>query len=173
MAVHFDGYMLNKSGRPTFRYLLNEGGRGAVLRIAESPAPVKTAAATGLSRTFALEVQGGYQAWLLAGVTNKDVRAIRPGGGDVYTPVRAAAGSEVATEGLRVVLPAEGDRAIVMEAVGAPEGTAWRFVPQTSGGWQVLLRFPESKDPWKGHFALVLWALPKDDPTLIKDLTVK
>jgi hypothetical protein len=79
----------------------------------------------------------------------------------------------VATEGLRVVLPAEGDRAIVLEAVGAPEGTAWRFVPQPGSGWQVLLRFPESKEAWKGRFALVLWALQKDDPTLIKDLTAK
>jgi hypothetical protein len=49
MAVHFDGYSLDKSGRPTFRYWLDEGGRGAVLRIAETPSPVKSSAATGLT----------------------------------------------------------------------------------------------------------------------------
>ena len=49
MAVHFDGYSLDKTGRPTFRYSLDEGGKGAVLKVAESPAPIKASAATGFS----------------------------------------------------------------------------------------------------------------------------
>ena len=54
MAVHFDGYTLDRTGRPTFRYSLDEGGKGAVLKVAESFAPVKASAATGFKRQFAV-----------------------------------------------------------------------------------------------------------------------
>ena len=50
MAVHFDGYTLDKTGRPTFRYSLDEGGKGAVLKVAETFAPIKASAATGFTR---------------------------------------------------------------------------------------------------------------------------
>ena len=172
MAVHFDGYSLDKSGRPTFRYSLDEGGRGAVLRVAETPLPVKASAATGVSRRFDLEVPGGYQTWLLAGMTAKDVRVVHVRDGGQITPLRDAAVSEIGAEGLRVIMPGEGDRVTVLEAVGAPEKTVWRFIRQ-NGGWQVLLRLPESRETWKCRFELVLWALPKDDPALLKGLTKK
>src|SRR5438105_9105638 len=65
-AVHFDGYALDKSGRPTFRYTLDERGTGAVLTVAETPAPVRSSVATGFARQFAVETPAGYTAWFLA-----------------------------------------------------------------------------------------------------------
>jgi len=173
MAVHFDGYSLDKNGRPTFRYSLDEGGKSAVLKVAETPAPVRAPAATGLSRKLAIETPAGYQTWFLAGETNKDLRAIRTEGGGLISPLRDAAESEVGADGLRVVLPGDGERAMVIQAVGTPDKTAWRFVPKSGGGWLALLRLPETKDGWKGQFELVLWSLPKDDNALIRDLTAK
>ena len=75
--------------------------------------------------------------------------------------------------GVRVVLPQDADKAVVLEALDVPEGTAWRFVPKPGGGWLVMLRLPESKNGWKGTFELVMWAVPKDDDALLKDLTAK
>ena len=68
-AVEFLGYSLDKSGRPTFRYKLQENDKGAVLRAAETPLPLKSGVATGIARRFSVEAPGGYVAWLFAGTT--------------------------------------------------------------------------------------------------------
>lgn len=172
MAVHFDGYSLDPSGRPTFRYSLDGGGKGAVLTVAESFAPVKASAATGLARHFEVEVPGGgYHAWLLAGQSLKVPRLMSTGNGE--TPRLDLSGDEplVPAAGLRLILPQDGDRALVLEAAGGPEGSAWRFTPRPGGGWFIVLRLPEAK--WNGSFDLVMWALPKDDDALLKGLTAK
>ena len=60
-----------------------------------------------------------------------------------------------------------------------PKPTQWppeppsAFGPRAGGGWLAVLRFPETKESWKGTFELVLWALPKDDDALLKDLATK
>jgi cytochrome c2 len=168
MAVHFDGYTLGKEGRPTFRYTLTEGTDG-VLRVAETPTPLKSSVATGLRRTFDVEAPAGYQAWLLAGVTSKDVRVLGEGAtvprADDPEPSAPAAGT-------RVVLPADGDRATVLELVGAPAGTTWRFV-KTAGGWLAVVRLPDAKAARKVSFTLNTWALPKDDEGLLKGLAAR
>ncbi len=74
--------------------------------------------------------------------------------------------------GTRVVLPQDADKAIVLEAIGAPVGTVWRFDAKPSG-WLVMLRFPESKEKLKAAFNLATWALPKDDDAFLKELTAK
>ena len=61
----------------------------------------------------------------------------------------------VPAAGSRIVLPQDGDRAVVLEVPHAPEGAAWRFVPKPGGGWLVILRLPEAKDGWKGAFEVV------------------
>src|SRR4051794_11912830 len=66
-AVEFDGYSLDKAGRPTFRYRLVENANGAVLKVSETPSPLESVIAKGLARKFEVEAPGGYQAWLLAG----------------------------------------------------------------------------------------------------------
>src|SRR5688500_17083200 len=72
MAVHFDGYSLDHSGLPTFRYRLTENPKDGVLKVAERPRPLKASVATGLARQFTVEAPGGYRAWLLAGQTRSE-----------------------------------------------------------------------------------------------------
>ena len=122
---------------------------------------------------FALEAPAGYRTWLLGGQTSKEPRLVSASGGkapalDLKTdePLAAAAGT-------RVVLPQDADRAVVLEAVNAPAGAQWRFVKRPGGGWLIVLRMPEFKQPWKGAFDLTLWALPKDDDALLKDLAAR
>ena len=159
-AVHFDGYVLDKAGRPTFRYTLTEGKDG-VLRVAETPAPLKSAVATGLRRQFDVQAPAGYQAWLLAGVTNKDVRVIR--GGTAAVPRADQPETTVPAAGTRLVVPADGDRVMVLELPDAPGGFTWRLVPKAGGGWLVILRLPDGA----AGFTLDVWALPKDDEGLL------
>src|SRR5207248_317426 len=142
-------------------YTLDEGGKGAVLKVAETVLPVKASAATGFTRRFVVEAPAGYRTWLLAGQTTKAPRVV-----GVNAPVPTldltADEPQVSAVGTRVVLPQDADRAVVLEALAAPEGSVWRFV-KTAAGWSVVLRLPEAKAAWKGTFELVLWALPKDD----------
>jgi cytochrome c553 len=172
-AVNFDGYSLDKEGRPTFRYHLTENDRDAVLHVSETPIPIKPSVATGFTRQFAVEAPAGYRTWLLAGHSNKQPRVVSATDAKVPTLDLKVDEPTITASAQRVVLPQDGDRAIVLEAVGAPVGSAWRFVPKPGGGWFVVLRLPEMKEPWKGTFELVLWSLPKDDDALLKDLATK
>ena len=171
-AVEFEGFSLDKLGRPTFRYRLVENDTDAVLKVAETPLPLKSGIAAGIARKFEIEAPGGYQTWFLAGSSNKDVRAVRMGTGDKIVRIREAPAAAVGVEGVRVILP-DGDKATVLEAVGAPAGTQWRFEPKPGGGWLVILKLPETKTPLKATFTLSIWGLPKDDDELLKGLTTK
>lgn len=168
-AVHFDGYTLDKAGRPTFRYTLTEGTDG-VLKVAETPSPLKSSVATGLRRSFEVELPAGYQAWFLAGTTTKDVRVLREDG-TTTTPRADDPEPSAPAAGTRVVLPADGDRATVLDLVGAPAGTTWRFV-RSGDRWLAVVRLPDAKAA-KAGFTLNTWALPKDDEGLLKGLTAR
>src|SRR5262249_48721748 len=72
--------------------------------------------------------------------------------------------------GSRVVLPTDNDRATVLDVVGLPAGSTWRFVPNKSGGWLAILKLPNTKDAQRVTFTLNIWALPKDDERLLKEL---
>ena len=170
-AVTFEGYSLDPSGLPTFRYTLAENDRGAVLRVAETPAPVQSGIAAGVRRKMEIVAPGGYRAWLLAGASGKDPRIVSADGQSVPLDLKAAEVAAPATA--RVILPADGDKAVVLELADAPAGTTWRFVPRAGGGWLAVVRLPESKTPSKATFALTVWGLPKDDDTLLKGLAAK
>lgn len=144
-----------------------------MLKLAESFAAVQASAATGFKRHFAVDAPGRYHAWLLAGESAKDPRVMAAGSGKTPRLDLAAADPLVPAAGVRLVLPQEADRALVLEAAGAPEGSVWRFIRKPGGGWLVVLRLPESKSGWKGSFDLMMWALPKDDDALLKELSVK
>jgi mono/diheme cytochrome c family protein len=170
-AVAFDGFALDKAGRPTFRYHLSEGTSG-VLSVAETPAPLKSGVAAGLARKFEIEAPAGYRAWLLAGQSGKEPRAVRADGTTVTLREGGTEQSVEVATGMKVVLPADGDRATVLELIDAPAGTQWRFV-KSSGGWLAVVRLPGAKTPVKAAFALNVWGLPKDDDTLLKSLSAK
>jgi cytochrome c2 len=173
MAVRFDGYSLDKDGRPTFRYrtaekALDESGKGTDLVVAETPVPLKNVLASGLSRKFEVTYPAGKAAWLFVGTTGNAPRVYDLDGKPVKLDLKA---EEVRTPaaGVRVVLP-EGDRAALFEAVDVPPVAAWRFVPNKSGGWLAMLMLPEGRTVQKVGFALNLYALPKDDEKLLKEM---
>ena len=73
---------------------------------------------------------------------------------------------EVPAVGAKIVLP-DGGRAVVLTLATAPSGTVWRFVPKPGGGWQAVLRLPESKDAAKAEVNFTAWSAPKDDDAII------
>lgn len=172
VAVNFDGYALDKDDRPTFRYTLREDEVNGVLKVSETIIPIKASIATGFTRRFALEIPTDYHTWFLAGQSSKEPRVFTSAGTRDSTFDPKATEPQVAATGSRLLLPLSGDKAIVLEATGTPEGTVWRFVAK-SGGWLVMLRLPESKENWKGTFDVITWALPKDDEAFLKDLSTK
>ncbi|HEX4612296.1 MAG TPA: hypothetical protein VH092_29145 [Urbifossiella sp.] len=165
-AVRFDGFALDKAGRPTFRYTLAEGPKGTELKVAETPAPLKSGVASGLARRFAVERPGGYQPWFLAGVAARDPRAVAADGSAVPLDLKAAE-VKLPAAGTRLVLPVDGDRATVLDVPDAPPGTEWRLVPRADG-WQAVLRLPAEKGT--ATFTLNTWGLPKDDDALLRTL---
>ncbi|MCE9566561.1 MAG: c-type cytochrome [Planctomycetes bacterium] len=172
-AVQFDGYSLDKDGRPTFRYQLKENPLDAVLTVSETPIPMKPSVATGFTRKFAIDTPAGYTPWLLAGQTSKEPRIVSVTGEKVAGLDLKAEEPTVPTTATRVVLPQDGDKAVVLEALDAPAGSVWRFSPKPGGGYFVMLRMPAPKLAGKGVFDLVLWSIPKDDDALLKDLAAK
>ncbi|AWM37138.1 Cytochrome c [Gemmata obscuriglobus] len=170
MAVKFDGYSLDREGRPTFRYRLDESFKGPELAVTETPAPLRGSVATGLARTFEVTVPGGRQAWFLAGQAAKEPRAVDGAGQPVRLGLKADE-VKLPAAGVRLVLPS-GDRAVLVEVPGAPAGCEWRFVP-VKGVWLAVLKLPRHSDERKVAFTLNLWALPKDDDALIKELFAK
>jgi len=171
-AVKFDGYSLDSTGLPTFRYTLTENDRGAVLKVGETPIPVKSGIAAGLRRKLEIEAPANFQAWLLAGATAQTPRVVTADGQVVTLDWKAAEVSAPAGTN-RVILPADGDKATVLELADAPAGTTWRFVPRAGGGWLAVVRLPDAKAALKATFALTAWGLPKDDDDLLKGLAVK
>jgi hypothetical protein len=170
--VNFDGYSIDKDERPTFRYTLRENEQDGILKVSETIVPVKALVATGFVRQFAVDVPAGYHGWFLAGQSSKEPRVFTAAGKRDSSFDPKAAEPLVAATGSRLVLPQDGDKAIVLEATGVPEGTVWRFVMKP-GGWLIMLRLPETKENWRGTFDVFTWSLPKDDEALVKDLTTK
>jgi hypothetical protein len=171
--VAFDGYALDAAGNPTFRYRVSDGNGGGngervELTVADTPRPVKAAVATGVERRFAVEVPGGTGAWFFAGVSPKEPRVY--GSDGVKRPLDlTAADPETPAAGARVVLPQDGDRAVVLHLSAAPAGAAWQFV-KADGRWLAVLRLPEARAAAKAEVVLAAWALPRDDEGLLRSL---
>jgi cytochrome c2 len=170
LVVAFDGYSLDRDGRPTFRYRLIEG-RDAVLRVTETPVPLKTGVAAGFTRQIELETPGGYQAWFLAGVGTKEPRVFGADGNRMLLNMNGPVVTTAAA-GARVVLPIEGDKATVLELADAPAETMWHLIPK-AGGWLAVVKLPNGNAPRKATFSLHVWGLPKDDDALLRGLAVQ
>jgi mono/diheme cytochrome c family protein len=169
LVVGFDGYSLEADGTPTFRYHLT-GNRDAVLNVSETIAPMQAGVATGFQRRFQAGVPAGYRAWFLAGSTNKEPRIYAAG----WTQIRFDGKAEsqvVNAEGITLVLPADGDKAVVLRADKVPlGGTKWRFVPKSGGGWLVILQLPIAEVPLTHPVILRVLTAPRDDDALLKGL---
>lgn len=171
--VAFEGYSLDPTGRPAFRYRVASGEDDrAEIAVTDTPAPVKAAVAAGVARKFTVELPGGRTVWFLGGETGRQPRVYGPDG--ALVPVDLKDGEpEAPAVGTRVVLPQDGDRAVVLHLTAAPAGAAWRFVPRTGSGWQAVLRLPEAKSTDRAEVNLVTWSLPRDDEGLLKAISPK
>lgn len=145
--VHFRGYALDSRGTPSFRYALDAPDGRPALAVTETPAPLPPAVASGITRTFAVEVAPNRTAWLLAATATKEPRRT----------------------GTRVVAPQPNGGATVLDLASAPSGAAWEVAP-AAGGWQVLLRLPEAEAGVKADVTLRVWALQRDEEGLLKAL---
>jgi mono/diheme cytochrome c family protein len=163
--TRFEGYTLDAAGVPTFRYRVSDPDEKGELAIRESIAPAKGSVATGLTRSFAIDMPATRTAWLLAGETAGVPRAFGPNGTVLELNLKGDA-PEVPAVGAKIVLP-DGGRATVLVLASAPSGTVWRFVPRTGGGWNAVLRLPEPKDAVKAEVAFTAWSAPKDDDAII------
>jgi cbb3-type cytochrome oxidase cytochrome c subunit len=166
-AVQFQGYRLAPDGRPTFRYRLDEGGRGAVLEVAETPAPLQSPLANGLSRQLEVQLPRDYHTWFLAGRSTAPPRIFTHTGQEQK---RDGTTEDVGspTAGQRVVLY-EGVRAVVIEARNWPQGAKWRFVPAQPNGWLALVQIPPPATPGVVRCTVDLWALPKNDDNFLRE----
>jgi mono/diheme cytochrome c family protein len=163
--VRFDGYALDPAGTPAFRYALTDGKGTTRLAVVEKPEPLPVSVAAGVRRTFTLDRPAGETTWFLAGVATKEPRVYTTGGKAV--PLKPG---ETPAAGTRLVIPADGDRAAVVDLLAAPAGSAWHVERQPRGGWVVLLRLPESDEAGKAEVSLAVWGLPRDDEELIRGL---
>jgi hypothetical protein len=143
------------------------------LTVAEKPDPLPTTVAAGLKRTLTADVPAGKTVWLLVGATTKDVRIGNANGTGSRPLSPKGTVPEVDTVGSRVILPADGAGATVVDVVAAPAKTAWRFVPRPGGGWVALLRLPEAERGGTAHLTLSTWGLPRDEEELVNGLPRK
>ncbi|HEY1861289.1 MAG TPA: hypothetical protein VGG61_13090 [Gemmataceae bacterium] len=164
--IRFDGYRVDKTGLPTFRYRVNAADADSV-KVSECPEPLRSPAGVGVARRFSLEVSQQQTAWLLAGETNREPRVLDAKGAPISVDLKAGI-VEIPTDRV-VVLPQEGDRSLVLTAVSVPEGSQWQLRRQEKK-WQLLLRLPAAKEASKLAVGMNVWSLYRDEPALLKEL---
>jgi hypothetical protein len=164
--IGFDGYSIDKAGLPTFRYRINAADPEPV-RVSERPEPLRGPAGVGVARRFQLETAAKQTAWLLAGESNREPRVLDGKGAPVSAALKPG-GIEIGVDRV-LVLPQEGDRALVLMSNGVPEGSHWQ-IRQQDKKWQVLLRLPAAKDGGKVAVGINVWSLYRDEPALLKEL---
>jgi cbb3-type cytochrome oxidase cytochrome c subunit len=167
LRVKFNGYRTDPQGNPVFGYSAeDEQGRLRVI-VSDKPTPVKSSVATGLTRTFVVNLLEGRTVWYHAGTSSGTPRVYGPTGAKVAVNLKGAEPETLAV-GVMVVLPQD-ERATVLHLTAGPAGAAWRFVPRPGGGWLAVLRLPDGREGMT-ELALTTWALPRDDEGLLKAL---
>jgi hypothetical protein len=163
----FEGYAIDKSGLPTFRYVL-DGVASQALVVSERPVPLRSRVAHGLARQFALELPARRTAWLLAGEASREPRALDSQGNLLGFDLKPGL-AEFAPGNRFLVLPQGDGRVTVLGLSGAPDGTRWR-VQRHNDGWQALVRLPRPEKAEKWQVSLSIWVPYRDEPGLLKAL---
>ena len=165
--LHFDGYGLEKDGSPTFRYHL-QAGTDDRLEVNEHLEALRTGAAAGVVRHFAMQVPARQNGWILAGESAAEPKLLDAKGTAVALDLKSGS-AESPASGKGLVLPQDGDHVIVLTLPVAPEAAMWR-VQKGGAGWQVLVRIPPGAADGKPHVDLDVWAPYRNEPELIKDV---
>jgi cytochrome c551/c552/cytochrome c553 len=165
--LHFDGYSEDKAGAPTFRYHL-QAGTDDRLDVSEHLESLRSGAAAGVARRFALQVPAGQVTWLLVGESAAEPRLLDAQGTAVALDLKAGT-AETPAAGKALLLPTDGDHAIVLMLPEAPAGAVWR-VQRGGAGWIALVRIPAAAEATKLQMDLHVWAPYRNEPELIKEL---
>ena len=73
--------------------------------------------------------------------------------------------AETPAAGKALLLPQDGDHAIVLRLPAAPEGAVWR-VQKGGAGWIALVRIPSAAAATKPRIDLRVWAPYRNEPEL-------
>lgn len=158
MALKFKGYTTDGEGNPTFQYSLTVDDRKTALSVAETPQPTKTTVANGLTRKFRVTAPDQKAVWLNVGVSFTQPRLLD------RMDTEAKFAESMPANGLRVVAGVGGE---AVQVFAADVGT-WRFVKE-GDRWRVLLRVSDGNGA-PNEMTLTVWALPKPEPALLKEL---
>ncbi|MCS6850732.1 MAG: c-type cytochrome [Gemmataceae bacterium] len=161
--LHFLGYGVDRAGKPTIRYRLGAGD-ATDLEVAERPEPLKLAGvAFGVQRRFRLRLVTATTPWFWAGVSPQPPRPVpaETGATEIGDQPRLLAAST------RLVLPQEGQRALVLALAQYPPETHW-LVQRKGPSWQVLVRLPSRLG--EADLVVNVWAPFRDDPALLKEI---
>jgi hypothetical protein len=165
--LHFSGYEVDRSGLPTFRYLLTTA-ESSLVEIRERPEPLLSPVANGLARRFTLQLPAHHFAWLLAGETSLAPLLLDDEG--IAKPVDLKSGAvEWITTRQRLVLSEAGGRPLVLEAIQPADGARW-LLRRRGTGWQVLVRLSSLPEAGKVQVTLRIWAPYREDATLLNDM---
>jgi cytochrome c553/cytochrome c551/c552 len=165
--LHFDGYSEDKAGAPTFRYHL-QAGTDDRLDVSEHLESLRSGTAAGVARRFALQIPAEQVTWLLVGESAAEPRLLDARGTPAALDLKAGT-AETPTAGKALLLPEDGDHAIVLRLAEAPAGAVWR-IQKRNAGWMALVRIPASADAIKPQIDLHVWAPYRNEPELIKEL---
>jgi cbb3-type cytochrome oxidase cytochrome c subunit len=168
--LHFDGYSTDREGVPTFRYHLEQGGDDKV-DVSERVESLRCSVAVGVARRFALSLPAKQTPWLLAGETTREPRVLGEKNAPAAIDLRGGS-ADVDASRYKVVLPADGERVVVLALAKAPPGAEWHL-QKVGGTWQVLLRLPAPAEAGRVQVDLNVWVPYRDDPELLKELTAK
>jgi cbb3-type cytochrome oxidase cytochrome c subunit len=165
--LHFDGYDVDTSGAPTFRYQV-QAASAHPLDVSERPAPLHSPVAVGLARHFTVQAPPQQTPWLFAGETSRQPRLLDAAGSPLALDLKDSP-AEFPAAGRWLVLPQDGDRVLVLAVTAAPDGSRWHL-RRRDGRWQVLLRLPQSGAGAGLQVDLNVWAPYRDEPGLLKEL---
>jgi len=129
---------------------------------------LRTGAAAGVARRFALQIPARQVAWLLVGESAAKPRLLDAQGTPVALDLKSGT-AETPAAGKALLLPQDGDHAIVLMLSAAPEGAVWR-IQKSGAGWIALVRIPAAADATKPRIDLHVWAPYRNEPELIREL---
>ena len=165
--LRFEGYTLTKEGLPVFRYRVRAALDDAVL-VEEFPQPLRSPSAVGVNRQFSLEVPASLTPWLLAGEGGREPRVLENGGKPLSVDWKSGS-VELMAKDRSIILPQDGDRALLLKLPGASEKWTWHL-RRIDGRWQVILGLPRTAEASKITMNLETWSLYRDEPAFIKEV---
>jgi cytochrome c551/c552 len=165
--LSFEGYAIDKTGIPTFRYRLNAQEFHPV-DVQERPEPLHSPVGVGVGRRFTFTTGAQQKAWLWVAECPGEPRVLDAAGAVRKLDLKAGA-VEMPVSTHLLALPQGGDKVVILAATTTPPGSRWHL-SRRGNGWQVLLRLPPRSEVGAVTVGYNVWVPYRDDPELIKEL---